>query len=452
MRPIIKVEDVGKRYRIGALKSPYGTFRDRFAGWLKAPLRRLKQGERSSTEMLWALRDIDLEIYPGEVIGIIGKNGAGKSTLLKILSRITEPTIGRIELYGRVGSLLEVGTGFHPELTGRENVYLYGAILGMSRAEIKSKFDEIVAFSEIEKFIDTPVKHYSSGMYMRLAFSVPAHLEPEIMLVDEVLAVGDLSFQQKCLDRMRLLKKGGTTILLVSHNMAAIESTCENSIYLEGGTIAASGDSAEVITRYRNSLKGQSPDNSSRRHYANSDTFDTGVSLTGFEMFGEDGENRRNFQFGERVRFLLELESSRRIENPVIAIGIVRGDGVIACNYNNRYDNFKIDYLEGKCLLEGWLPPMRLIPHYYEIHVLVLPPRFTSQSQELTTLLPYAVDTFGDFSIEGVPLTEQDGVFQQPALKWAFSRGGERIEYGAADDESIFQAYGESNQFTYESV
>jgi lipopolysaccharide transport system ATP-binding protein len=439
MRPIIRVENLGKQFRIGARQSPYGTFRDRFDSWLRSPRRRRAEGD-SGQQTIWALRDVGFEVLPGEVIGVIGRNGAGKSTLLKLLSRVTEPTVGRIELFGRVGSLLEVGTGFHPELTGRENVYLYGAILGMAHAEVRRKFDEIVAFSEIEKFIDTPVKHYSSGMYMRLAFSVPAHLEPEIMLVDEVLAVGDLSFQQKCLDRMRLLKRSGTTILLVSHNMAAIQNTCERSILLDGGTVAAAGDTAQVIVRFRNALSRKNPDGGGG-HYASTDSYDTGITLEGFEMYGEDGQSRRNFRFGERVRIRIELNASRRVEMPVINFGLRRADGVIVCNFNNRYDDFRIDYVEGACVLEGWLPPLRLIPHFYEIHVLAWPPRVAAESGEMNALLPLAAATFGEFSIEGPPLTDQDGVFQEPALKWTLIRGAERIEYPTPDAESIFRGY-----------
>jgi lipopolysaccharide transport system ATP-binding protein len=232
MRPIIKVEKLSKRFRIGRRREPYRTVRESLTTALAAPVRGIgallngnsRANGRNADEWVWALRDVSFEVMPGEVLGIIGRNGAGKSTLLKVMSRITEPTDGRVELYGRVGSLLEVGTGFHPELTGRENTFLMGAILGMRRAEITRKFDDIVAFAEVEKFIDTPVKHYSSGMYMRLAFAVAAHLEPEILLVDEVLAVGDAAFQKKCLGKMGDVAKEGRTVLFVSHNMATIQS------------------------------------------------------------------------------------------------------------------------------------------------------------------------------------------------------------------------------------
>jgi lipopolysaccharide transport system ATP-binding protein len=250
---IIKVENVGKCYRLHHEKQErYTTLRDvmtRKAKGLFKPSIKSSQPS-SSDEDFWALKDLNFEIKQGEVVGIIGRNGAGKSTLLKILSRITEPTTGRITLRGRVASLLEVGTGFHPELTGRENIFLNGAILGMRKDEIKSKFDEIVAFAEVEKFLDTPVKRYSSGMYVRLAFAVAAHLEPEILVVDEVLAVGDAEFQKKCLGKMKEVSVSGRTILLVSHNMAATQSICKRTIFLERGTVGYDGIAAEGVRKY----------------------------------------------------------------------------------------------------------------------------------------------------------------------------------------------------------
>jgi lipopolysaccharide transport system ATP-binding protein len=244
----VKIENVSKRYRIGGMHPGYMTFREMLGDVIAAPLRSLRGGQNHQT--LWVLRDVNLQIQSGELVGIIGHNGAGKSTLLKILSRITRPTKGRVEIFGRVGSLLEVGTGFHPDLTGRENVYLSGAILGMRRAEIARKFDEIVAFSELEKFIETQVKFYSSGMYVRLAFSVAAHLEPEILIMDEVLAVGDAAFQQKCLDKMHAIRQQGRTIFFVSHNMPAITRLCKRVVLLEAGRVVADGEPHTVVNRY----------------------------------------------------------------------------------------------------------------------------------------------------------------------------------------------------------
>ncbi len=250
--PVVKAEGICKEYTIGALRGGPATLRETLAGAMSAPLRRRRNfpGSGSARETFFALKDVSFEATPGEVLGIIGRNGAGKSTLLKILSRITEPTAGRVELRGRVSSLLEVGTGFHPELTGRENVFLNGAILGMKQSEIRRKFDEIVAFSEVERFIDTPVKRYSSGMFVRLAFSVAAHLEPEILIVDEVLAVGDASFQRKCLGKMEATGKEGRTVLFVSHNMAAVRNLCDRAICLDGGRVRFAGQAGAVIDAY----------------------------------------------------------------------------------------------------------------------------------------------------------------------------------------------------------
>ena len=255
MKPIIKVENLGKRYSIGAQQASYATLRDSLPTWL-VPLRLLQRNGQANKPLIWAVRDVNFEIAKGEIVGMIGRNGAGKSTLLKLLSRITEPTTGRIELHGRIASLLEVGTGFHPELTGRENIYLNGAILGMARQEISRKFDEIVAFAEVEKFIDTPVKHYSSGMYLRLAFAVAAHLEPEILLWDEVLAVGDGRFQRKCLDKMQDVGQQGRTVIFVSHNMAAITRLCPRAILLHDGQVLRDGPSHEVVSSYLSSGLG----------------------------------------------------------------------------------------------------------------------------------------------------------------------------------------------------
>jgi lipopolysaccharide transport system ATP-binding protein len=251
---IISVEGLGKKYRIHhqAERQRYVALRDVLANKVKGLFqnRKPETGNRKSVEDFWALKDVSFEVKQGEVVGIIGRNGAGKSTLLKILSRITEPTEGRVRIQGRVASLLEVGTGFHPELTGRENIFLNGAILGMHRAEIKRKFDEIVAFAEVEKFLDTPVKRYSSGMYVRLAFAVAAHLEPEILIVDEVLAVGDAAFQKKCLGKMRDVSTGGRTVLFVSHNMQAISILCKRALHFDTGSIAYRGDVQETIQSY----------------------------------------------------------------------------------------------------------------------------------------------------------------------------------------------------------
>jgi len=261
----IRAHDLSKLYRIGQTANAtynYQSLRETISNFASRVANSVGFSDSTSgngkvhPENMWALKDVSFEVKKGDVVGIIGRNGAGKSTLLKILSRITEPTTGHVEVCGRVGSLLEVGTGFHPELTGRENIYLNGSLLGMKKAEIRRKFDEIVAFSEIEKFLDTPVKFYSSGMYVRLAFSVAAHLEPEILLVDEVLAVGDAAFQKRCLGKMNEVGKEGRTVFFVSHSMPAITRLCERVILLDGGRLLQDGRSHQIVSTYLNSGRG----------------------------------------------------------------------------------------------------------------------------------------------------------------------------------------------------
>lgn len=251
-KPAIQVEGLWKEYVVGSAQQRHSTFYDMLGHSLKAPFNRMRRlgGDIDEANHFWALRDINFEVQPGEVVGVIGRNGAGKSTLLKVLSRITAPTRGKIHVRGRLTSLLEVGTGFHPELSGRENVFLNGAILGMSRAEVTRKFDEIVAFSEVEKFIDTPVKRYSSGMYVRLAFSVAAHLQTDVLIVDEVLAVGDAVFQRRCLGRMGEVARDGRAVLFVSHNVAAVNELCSRAILLHGGEVVSDGPTAEVVNEF----------------------------------------------------------------------------------------------------------------------------------------------------------------------------------------------------------
>jgi lipopolysaccharide transport system ATP-binding protein len=308
---IISVENVSKLYSLKHKRSAerYTTLRDVIVRQAAAPFRALsrKLGSRNgsvasgdSTEEFWAIKDVSFKVKQGDVVGIIGRNGAGKSTLLKILSRITEPTEGRIRIKGRVASLLEVGTGFHAELTGRENIFLNGAILGMSRAEIKSKFDEIVAFAAVEKFLDTPVKRYSSGMYVRLAFAVAAHLEPQILIVDEVLAVGDAEFQKKCLGKMHEVATGGRTILFVSHNMQAVSVLCNRGLFLHGGSLEHAGSTKEVIDMYISTFsKPNGRDEYPDRRYGSGEYRFTLANPTQ-EIFGGAEEKAINFEIERR--------------------------------------------------------------------------------------------------------------------------------------------------------
>src|ERR1700722_3268707 len=266
MTPIIEAVHLSKKFKLGAARSPEDTLREALVHSLRASWQVLRRGwsdgdSSSGPEWMWALRDVNFSVEPGDVVGIIGVNGAGKSTLLKILSRITDPTDGYVRLRGRVASLLEVGTGFHPDLTGRENIFLNGVMLGMTKAEVQSKFDEIVAFSELEKFLDTPVKHYSSGMYVRLGFAVAAHLDPEILIVDEVLAVGDMAFQKKCLGKMGEFGNNGRTILFVSHNIAAVLNLCQKGIVLQQGKISFQGDAKSAVNHYVSAVSGKEKKN-----------------------------------------------------------------------------------------------------------------------------------------------------------------------------------------------
>lgn len=307
----IRVENLAKLYHIGGAKKTYNRFGEQLVDTVTAPFRRasnLLRGQTSGAaeldETIWALKDISFEIQRGDVVGVIGRNGAGKSTLLKILSRITDPTSGFVDIYGRVGSLLEVGTGFHPELTGRENIYLNGAILGMKKGEIDQKFDEIVAFAEIDKFIDTPVKHYSSGMYVRLAFSVAAHLEPEILLIDEVLAVGDLAFQRKCLGKMGDVARQGRTVLFISHNMTLVQSLCDRGFLLQEGIMVADGPITEVVNAYLKSIESaESQDLRERMDRKGQGK----VKLTAIEINGESNGSISALKTGEPVQFVFHI-------------------------------------------------------------------------------------------------------------------------------------------------
>jgi lipopolysaccharide transport system ATP-binding protein len=337
----IIAKDLGKQYHLGGRQESYATLRDRIAEAVRSPLSLFRRAGRNSEEQppLWAVRGVSFEVREGEVVGVIGRNGAGKSTLLKILSRITEPTEGEARVRGRVGSLLEVGTGFHPELTGRENIYLSGAIQGMRRAEITRKFDEIVDFAEVARFIDTPVKRYSSGMYMRLAFSVAAHLEPDILLVDEVLAVGDASFQKKCLGKMEHVAHNGRTILFVSHNLASINALCGRGILLDKGRVLQDGPVAEVLQTY-GSL-GQTDVRLGER----TDREGPGpLRFTALRLENESGTIVDQIATGQSVRVVLEytVEGNQAVEQVDVAISVKGGLGELffVCNAGTVGDTF----------------------------------------------------------------------------------------------------------------
>jgi lipopolysaccharide transport system ATP-binding protein len=368
MTAILRCDQVGKCYRV-CRDGPAGAYgyralRDELAAWLKRPWRWLQNGR--STGEFWALQEVGFDVLPGEVVGIIGRNGAGKSTLLKILSRITRPTVGEVRLRGRVGSLLEVGTGFHPELTGRENIYLNGTILGMKRQEIRGKFDRIVEFAEVEQFLDTPVKRYSSGMYVRLAFAVAAHLQPEILIVDEVLAVGDLSFQRKCLGRMREVGRSGCTVLFVSHSMPAVESLCTRALLLDGGRVVKDGEVRELIQEYHrrvlqpasgvgDGLAERNGPGRLHKVYRTAQLLDDGGSPTNF------------LPLGGQFHLRLGLDAQVAIQGPTLTIGIDDTLGHRLLSLRSPLTRPVIEEVRGACQVDCKVQHFPLAPGEYWI-------------------------------------------------------------------------------------
>jgi lipopolysaccharide transport system ATP-binding protein len=363
MRPIIRVEGLSKLYRIHARRAYYDTLGESLMRFAKSPFRRFSRNYPSPDNTVWALRDVTFCVMPGEVIGILGPNGAGKSTLLKILSRITEPTTGCVELYGRIGSLLEVGTGFHPELTGRENIFLNGAILGMRRAEIERKFDEIVSFAGVEKFIDTPVKRYSSGMYLRLAFSVAAHLEPEILVVDEVLAVGDAAFQEKCLDRLGKVSKEGRTVLFVSHNLASIQHICSRAILLEEGRMTTTGPPSDVITHYLSNARNNEARVSIRDW---PDRITTGEArLVELTIGDGDGQPAEDIPVGGSATFTLYAEFYEPLVDPSFGVIVHTALGEPLLDIRSPHDGLRLGRVGDKVVVQARISGLGLYPGRY---------------------------------------------------------------------------------------
>jgi lipopolysaccharide transport system ATP-binding protein len=369
---IIQVENLSKRYLIGHQNAKGEGLRHAIENTLRAPQKWFKQRRekrQSATEEFWALKDVSFEIKQGEVVGIIGRNGAGKSTLLKVLSRITEPTSGRITLNGRVASLLEVGTGFHQELTGRENIFLNGAILGMSRAEITRKFDEIVAFSEVEKFLDTPVKRYSSGMYVRLAFAVAAHLEPEILIVDEVLAVGDAEFQKKCMGKMQDVSKGGRTVLFVSHNITAVSKLCQKCVLLEGGRLKLFGSTDEIIPHY---VKGGKQSDGIRTwNKADENRQDPRFIIRELRILAPDGTFTGHIDIHKPFTIEIEYQITERLTQFRLGMKVVTPDGTIAFSTSDSVDSAYDDGPRdpGHYLTRCLIPANLLNENFYNLTV-----------------------------------------------------------------------------------
>ena len=362
--PAIIIENLGKRYTIGHQMAKGDGLRHAIEGAIREPLAWLRSSRQKKMQQVdfWALKDVSFQIKQGEVVGIIGRNGAGKSTLLKILSRITVPTEGRIRIDGRTASLLEVGTGFHQELTGRENIFLNGAILGMTRAEIIRKFDEIVEFSGVEEFLDTPVKRYSSGMYVRLAFAVAAHLDPEILIVDEVLAVGDAAFQKKCLGKMGSFAQSGRTVLFVSHNMEAVRSLCQRCVWIKDGRLHKDGQADEIVEDYFNNISSEQSFSCSNLDYG----------LTIQKVLLRNGRAEESSQFcpGEDLVVEIYYDAHKCIEKPIIELGVLGVNG--SCfNSNMLLDGHRPDFLEGSGKITCTFKAIPLLPQNYTVKMSV---------------------------------------------------------------------------------
>lgn len=358
MDPVIRFEAVSKCYRLGTMS----TLRDALAS-LPAGLSR-RSGAEGESRSLWALQDVSLQVYPGETLGIIGPNGAGKSTILKLMAHITQPTIGRVSINGRLSSLIELGAGFHPDLTGRENLYLNGAILGLRRRELDLLYDDIVAFAELERFIDTPVKRYSSGMYARLGFAVAAHVNPDILLVDEVLSVGDFSFQQKCLKVMEQLRRGSKAVVFVSHNMIAVQSLCTRVILLDRGKVLVDGIPDQTVQVYESRFAAGHAGNLSDAVDIPGTTLP--VLITSVSIHGPDTQSEPELlEVGSPLTVRIAYRAELPVESPLFHFVVIRGDGTTCCGANAGFDRFVPDRIEGSGVVEATLVNFALPPGQY---------------------------------------------------------------------------------------
>ena len=418
MTPAIRAERLGKRFRVdrSSPKDPsssYRTLRDDLTRLATMPLRRLAGTIPPRPDDFWALQDVDFEVEEGEVMGVVGSNGAGKSTLLKILARITRPTVGRVELRGRVGSLLEVGTGFHPELTGRENVYLNGSILGMSRAEIRRGFDEIVDFAGVEDFLDMPVKRYSSGMQVRLAFAVAAHLTPEILLIDEVLAVGDADFQRKCMGKMGSVARSGRTVLFVSHNMAAVQNLCTRAILFRRGRIEAAGPTAEVVSDYLRSDDGESVTDSDLSACRAPGWLEV---IRAVEVLGPDGLPTRRMPAGSSLTIRLHYDSPVPLRLPRFGIFVETVLGERLFFLQTLLQHGSIEELPRRGAAEGLVPELPLAPGTYYLSVgCAMPQRRLDFLERAVAISVEPADFYGTGNL---PLPDQGHVLVRAS--WRF--------------------------------
>lgn len=374
-----------------------------------------KTNEELNKQEFWAVKDVDFEVKKGEVVGIIGSNGAGKSTILKLLSRILVPNKGEMRINGRLSALIEVTAGFHPDLTGRENVYLNGTILGMRKREIDAKFDEIVEFSGVSEFIDTPVKRYSSGMYARLGFSVAAHMNPDVMLVDEVLAVGDLNFQAKCAEKMRSLLNSGSTIVLVSHNLTLVQSMCKRVILLDKGVIAKTGNPEEVTSHYQNLVyekrESQLKETAEQADYKIRLKENALVHVSHAVFYNDNGQERKNFKLGEGIYISFKYKAKEKIENPLFDLEIIRADGVLCCAFNTKNNGQIIKSISGEGNVNINLGKINLAPGIYIVKISIW---------DNEMVHPFMIRKNDIFRIDSVGATfSSDCVFLPPA-KWEF--------------------------------
>ncbi|MFC1784200.1 ABC transporter ATP-binding protein [Candidatus Neomarinimicrobiota bacterium] len=378
---IIKIENLSKRYRIGVKDEIHDTIIGGILSWLKTPLSNFRRVQKLSKfnnedalDIIWAIKDISFEVSKGEILGVIGKNGAGKSTLLKILSRIVEPTSGQATVYGRVASLLEIGTGFHSELSGRENIYLNGTILGMTKDEIKKNFNDIVEFSEIGKFIDTPVKRYSSGMYVRLAFAVAAHLDPEVLIVDEVLAVGDAAFQKKCLGKMSETANSGRTVLFVSHNMHTIQNLCTRTILLDDGKIIMDGDTREVVSKYLKPVEIQTIEGESNlRNWPRSrktpGNFGPGkIRAAYIRTLDKNGNPSSTFVINDPITFELEIENIGK-NGFVVSFLVNDTQGTLVYQVRSQDSSINTEHVSSSVTVQMTIPELKVVEKQYTVDV-----------------------------------------------------------------------------------
>jgi lipopolysaccharide transport system ATP-binding protein len=438
---VIRAEGLGKKYMIGRMAEFewHFTFRDMLVRgshdlWRKATdmVRGRATLAGDTTEEFWALRDINIEVKRGEVFGIIGRNGAGKSTLLKILSRITEPSEGSVMITGRVASLLEVGTGFHPELTGRENVYLNGAILGMTRAEIRRRFDEIVAFAEIDQFLDTPVKRYSSGMYVRLAFAVAAHLEPEILIVDEVLAVGDVQFQKKCLGKLSEAAGGGRTVLFVSHDMGAIERLCDHTVILEHGQVAFRGQADEAVTLYLSEANSrvQVADSKNWIRTGSNDARILSVTLE-----NDAGSPQTLFRMGEPLIIVVRVHFLVNVEDPIFGINITTDTGIMVADCRSSHYDLHVGKVAGLITYRMRIEAITLYPRTYVIAPWVADSSDSFELDWVRNAATFLVTSSPNF-LSGASVNANHGIAFIPT-SWNFSNLDVAISLEAHDSTDL---------------